>query len=74
MESIKEHCESSVCTVLVGNKNDLASEREVSANGARDLAKSYNMEYFDVTAKLNAGVTEFFEALMNQIYKKHMSG
>ena len=68
MEAINEHAESSICKVLVGNKNDLASQRKIGIAEARELAKSYNMEYFDATAKLNMGVSEFFEALMIEIY------
>ena len=32
------------------------------------------MDYFDASAKLNQGVTECFEALMTQVYKKKVGG
>ena len=49
---------------MVGNKIDLAEERKVDSKTAAALAKSYNMQYFEASAKNNVGITEFFETLM----------
>lgn len=74
MESIFEHADSSICKVMVGNKNDLVDDRKISVQEAKELAKQYSMDYFDASAKLNKGVTECFEALMTQVYKKKVGG
>ena len=73
LESIAEHADSSICTVLVGNTDD-PDHRKISIAEAREFAKSYNLEYFECTAKLNLGITEFFEALFTQIFNKKISG
>jgi GTPase SAR1 family protein len=70
METIYEHADSSVCFVLVGNNMDNPDDRKISKTEARELAKSYNYEYFECSAKLNTGITDFFEALFTQIYNK----
>ena len=63
MDSIYYHADQNVCKVMVGNKIDLEN-RKISMREAKDVAKSYEMEYFEASAKLNKGVTELFEALM----------
>ena len=73
LEAIAEHADSSKCFVLVGNTDD-PDHRKISIAEARELAKSYNLEYFECTAKLNLGITEFFEALFTQIFNKRISG
>lgn len=64
MESIYEHADSSICKVMVGNKIDLGSERKIKKVDAQALAKTYEMDYYEASARLNQGVTPFFEALM----------
>ncbi len=39
MESIFEHADSSICKVMVGNKNDLKDDRKISVQEAKELAK-----------------------------------
>ena len=69
MDSIAEHADDSICKVMVGNKIDL-DDRKISTKEAKECANVYKMEYFDTSAKLNKGVTESFEVLMTQVYKK----
>ena len=63
MDLIYENADQNICKVMVGNKIDLEN-RKISMREAKDVAKSYEMEYFEASAKLNKGVTELFEALM----------
>ena len=72
MESIFEHADQNICKVMVGNKIDI-EDRRVTKKEAQDLATSYNMLYFEASAKQNIGITVFFETLMTQVYKKRFS-
>ncbi|MHA1584570.1 MAG: GTP-binding protein, partial [Promethearchaeota archaeon] len=49
--------------LLVGNKIDLESERQVSRDEAEKLAKDLNMLYTESSAKSGTGVLDVFEVL-----------
>ena len=73
MQSIDDHADKSICKVMVGNKIDLESERKISQQEAQTFAKSFGVEYFEASAKMDRGVSEFFENLMTQAYQKKRS-
>lgn len=49
--------------VLVGNKTDLAEERQVLEEEARGFADSQNMLFVEASAKTSAGVSDIFESV-----------
>ena len=53
--------------VLVGNKQDLSKEREVSYDEAKSLADSWNIDYIETSAKTNFNCKEAFEKLVLKI-------
>jgi len=55
--------------VLVGNKSDLDSTRQVSKSDGQCLSEKWRCTFFETSAKLNANVTESFEDLVRQIKK-----
>ena len=55
--------------ILVGNKQDLANERQVSYNEAKDLADSWGITYIETSAKTNYNCKEAFEILAKDIIK-----
>ena len=54
---------------LFGNKVDI-EERDVTEEEARSYAKKMNLKYFETSAKLNKGIDEGFEYIINESYKK----
>lgn len=54
--------------IIVGNKNDLESERKVNTEDAKQFAKSKNVEYIETSAKDGNSVTEAFELIEQIIY------
>ena len=59
--------------VLCGNKCDLESERQVSEEEGKNLAKSFNCPYFSTSAKARINVEEAFYELVREIRKTNTS-
>ena len=55
--------------VLVGNKCDLESERQVTTGEGQDLAKSFGCPFFESSAKSRVNVEESFYELVREIRK-----
>ncbi|KAJ7780852.1 P-loop containing nucleoside triphosphate hydrolase protein [Mycena maculata] len=56
--------------VVVGTKRDLASEREVSAKTIESLAKSWDLPFYETSAKHNRNVNDPFEDLVRQMRRR----
>lgn len=62
--------------ILVGNKIDLQSKREVTFDEAKALADSHRIPYMEASAKDNINVENIFKEITNLVYtsqkgKKH---
>ncbi|KAJ3433062.1 ras-like protein rasd [Anaeramoeba flamelloides] len=55
--------------MIVGNKNDLENERQVSQGEGTDLAKSFNSPFIETSAKTRTNVEESFFGLVREIRK-----
>ncbi|KAJ6249663.1 ras-like protein rasd [Anaeramoeba flamelloides] len=55
--------------IIVGNKNDLENERQVSIGEGQDLAKSFNSPFIETSAKTRTNVEESFFGLVREIRK-----
>lgn len=53
--------------VLVGNKSDLARQREVSKSKGIRLAEKYDTKFIETSALLNLNVDDLFEGIVNQV-------
>ena len=53
---------------LIGNKIDMEKEREVTYEEASNLAKMYNIQYFETSAKTGLKIKETFHKLYEDIY------
>ena len=56
------------CKILVGCKSD-STYKSVKEEQGKNLAKEYNMPFFETSAKNNTNVTEIFEFLANKILR-----
>ena len=68
-EITRNNSNDSVSIVLIGNKSDLDG-RKVSYKEASDLAESFGINFFEVSAKNNKGINEAFLNLTISVLKK----
>ena len=69
LEEVGFNSDKKCVIYLVGNKIDLASEREITKEEAEEFAKQENIKYIETSAVKNMKVTEAFTSLLNDIYK-----
>ncbi|KYO43392.1 ras-related protein Rab-35 isoform X1 [Alligator mississippiensis] len=72
MHEIAENCDS-VCKVLVGNKVEDPSHRQVPAADARRFSAQLGLRHFETSAKDNINVEEMFAAVAGQVLKAKMA-
>ena len=58
-----------VVKLLVGNKCDLDKRRRVSYSSGKELADSYGMTFYEVSAKENINIDELFKSVGHDIIK-----
>ena len=67
-------CSPNAYIVLVGNKNDLADDRQIAETEAQEFAKRYNIIYLETSAKTGENVEETFARLGQGILKQIKAG
>lgn len=59
--------DNKVYKILIGSKCDLNSHRKISWDEGNALAKEFNMEFFEVSAKTNYNIIEAFSKLYDDV-------
>ena len=54
--------------VLIGNQTDRSNERKVTEEQGKTFAKTYDMDFYEVSASNEYNIKEIFENLLNKIY------
>ncbi|EEA08347.1 Ras family protein SEC4, putative [Cryptosporidium muris RN66] len=73
MKNLEEYANINVQKILVGNKCDLNSQRQVSEQRGKELAQEYKIPFFETSAKLDSSVTEAFSCIAEEIKQKFFS-
>ena len=74
LEEMKENAYSKMSIILVGNKVDLESERQVSTEEGEAFAKKHDLLFFETSAKTASNVEKAFLTVTEQIYGQLESG
>lgn len=71
MEQIKENINcNNIVISLVGNKNDLEQLRVIKQEDGQNLAKEYDIPFFETSAKDNVNIDKIFEYMAEEMYNK----
>ncbi|KAL6122560.1 hypothetical protein NUSPORA_00326 [Nucleospora cyclopteri] len=68
--NLKNSCNSDIPIMLLGNKADLKSERQVKTEIARDSALSNNMGFYETSAQSGLNIDKAFDKFIQEIYQK----
>ena len=68
LEEVRINSDKKCVIYLVGNKIDLANEREITTEEAEEFAKNEKIKYIETSAVRNLKVTEAFTSLLNDIF------
>ena len=67
---INNRCRKDTVVVLAGDKKDLENSREVSSEDAYELAKFYNYEFYETSAKNDLNVENIFDYIVDKLLEK----
>ena len=67
IEQIKLNAPENTICILVGNKSDLGTERQIKKEQGEKLSEQIGMKFFEVSAKDGTNVEEAFQVLVNEI-------
>ena len=60
MDEIHQYAKENVLLFLVGNKSDLDDQRVVETKEAQDFANTYNIPFFETSAKSSVNISDMF--------------
>ena len=60
---IEKNASENVLKILIGNKNDLEDERDITPDEGKAFANRNGMQFIETSAKMNTNVNEAFETL-----------
>ena len=69
MGQIKAHANENVIKILIANKSD-TQDREVTFEEGKNLADTFGIEFFEVSAKEGKNINEVFLAISRTIKNK----
>ena len=67
MNEVEKHASDNVSRIILGIKNDLTEQREVTAEEGKDLADHYNIRFIETSAKDSTNVEEAYTAMTKAI-------
>ena len=74
MADIDKFGKEGVLRILVGNKCDLAHNRQVTMEEAKEIAKKYGIKYIETSAKDTINIDDLFISTAKYILSKQISG
>jgi len=72
MQELREYADPDIAIMLVGNKSDLKSNREVATEDARAFAKKNGLLYIEASALDGENIKEAFQQTVNAIHEQRL--
>ena len=69
LKELRDHAESNIVVMLVGNKSDLKHQRDVDTNEAMAFAEQHNLAFIETSALDASGVDVAFQNILTEIYR-----
>ncbi|KAJ3615617.1 hypothetical protein Zmor_016279 [Zophobas morio] len=70
MKNIEQNASNDVEKIILGNKCDMDSNREVSKEEGKDLARKYGLQFYETSAKEMINIKEAFLEMSGRIKSK----
>jgi Ras-related protein Rab-1A len=67
MDNANKFSELNPNIILLGNKCDLEYDRQVSTEDGENIAKKYNIQFMEISAKESYNTKEFMDKVINQL-------
>jgi GTPase SAR1 family protein len=71
VEELKQFAPEELTILLVGNKLDLADEREITFQEADDFAHKYHFDYIEVSAKTAMNISFMFDIISKSLIERY---
>ena len=68
LNELKDHADSKIVVMLVGNKCDLKDERRVTVEEAKEAAHKFNLSFLETSALEATNVDESFKRVLEEIH------
>jgi len=72
MQELREYADPEIVIMLVGNKSDLKSNREVATDDAKVFAKKNSLLYIEASALDGENIKEAFQQTVNAIHEQRL--
>ena len=72
MIEIDKFAKQGVLRIIVGNKKDLESKRQVSTKDAESLADKYGIKFMEVSAKDNTNIEALFLDIVKRLLENYL--
>uniref|UniRef100_A0A2K5JY49 small monomeric GTPase n=1 Tax=Colobus angolensis palliatus TaxID=336983 RepID=A0A2K5JY49_COLAP len=69
LKELRDHADSNIVIMLVGNKSDLRHLRAVPTDEARAFAEKNNLSFIETSALDSTNVEEAFKNILTEIYR-----
>lgn len=69
ISDLTRFCAKNAYIVLIGNKNDIENDREVSETEVQEFAKRNNLRYLETSAKTDSNLEDIFIRLGQRIHR-----
>ncbi len=68
LKELRDHADSKIVIMLVGNKKDLRQQRQVTMDEAKELCKAHKLFFIETSALADTNVKTAFETILRQIH------